>query len=42
MPADVLSGTGRVGRAGGRLRKDQKKAAASYAIGKIPEGMDAY
>ncbi len=28
--------------AGGRLRKDQKRAAESYASGKIPEGMNAY
>lgn len=28
--------------AGSRLRKDQKRAAESYDIGKIPEGMDAY
>jgi hypothetical protein len=28
--------------AGGRLRKDQKRASESYAIGKIPEGMNAY
>ena len=28
--------------AGGRLRKDQKRAALSYAKGRIPEGMDAY
>ena len=28
--------------AGGRLRKDQKRAAESYAVGKIPEGMNAY
>lgn len=28
--------------AGGRLSKDQKRAAASYAAGHIPEGMDAY
>ena len=26
----------------GRLRKDQKRAAESYAAGRIPEGMDAY
>lgn len=28
--------------AGGRLKKDQKRAAASYDAGQIPEGMDAY
>ena len=28
--------------AGGRLRKDQKRAAESYAEGRIPEGMNAY
>jgi hypothetical protein len=28
--------------AGGRLKKDQKRAAASYGAGRIPEGMDAY
>jgi hypothetical protein len=28
--------------AGGRLRKDQKRAADSYANGQIPEGMNAY
>jgi len=28
--------------AGGRLRRDQKRAALSYAKGRIPEGMDAY
>lgn len=28
--------------AGGRLKKDQKRAAESYAAGQIPEGMDAY
>ena len=28
--------------AGGRLKKDQKRAAASYEAGRIPEGMDAY
>ncbi|MFW2389802.1 MAG: class II aldolase/adducin family protein [Polyangiales bacterium] len=28
--------------AGGRLRKDQKRAAESYAAGRIPEGMDGY
>ena len=28
--------------AGGRLRKDQKRASESYAVGKIPEGMNAY
>jgi hypothetical protein len=28
--------------AGARLRKDQKRAALSYARGRIPEGMDAY
>ena len=28
--------------AGGRLKKDQKRAAESYAEGRIPEGMDGY
>ena len=28
--------------AGGRLQKDQRRAAASYEEGRIPEGMDAY
>lgn len=28
--------------AGGRLRKDQKRASDAYAVGKIPEGMNAY
>ena len=28
--------------AGGRLKKDQKRAAESYDAGRIPEGMDAY
>jgi ribulose-5-phosphate 4-epimerase/fuculose-1-phosphate aldolase len=28
--------------AGGRLKKDQRRAAESYAAGRIPEGMDAY
>jgi ribulose-5-phosphate 4-epimerase/fuculose-1-phosphate aldolase len=28
--------------ADGRLRKDQKRAADSYAAGRIPEGMNAY
>jgi ribulose-5-phosphate 4-epimerase/fuculose-1-phosphate aldolase len=28
--------------AGGRLRKDQKSAAESYAAGRIPEGRNAY
>ena len=28
--------------AGGRLRKDQKRSAASYAAGQIPQGMNAY
>lgn len=28
--------------AGGRLKKDQKRAAESYAAGRIPEGMDGY
>ena len=28
--------------AGGRLKKDQKRAAESYELGEIPEGMDAY
>lgn len=28
--------------AGGRLKKDQKRAAQSYDAGQIPEGMDAY
>ena len=28
--------------AGGRLKKDQKRAAESYEAGEIPEGMDAY
>ncbi len=28
--------------AGGRLRKDQQKAADSYARGQIPQGMNAY
>lgn len=28
--------------AGGRMRKDQKRAAESYAAGRIPEGMDGY
>jgi ribulose-5-phosphate 4-epimerase/fuculose-1-phosphate aldolase len=28
--------------AGGRLHKDQKRAAESYAAGRIPEGMNAY
>jgi hypothetical protein len=28
--------------AGGRLRKDQKRAAASYAAGRIPDGMTSY
>lgn len=28
--------------ADGRLRKDQKRAARSYAAGRIPEGMNAY
>lgn len=28
--------------AGGRLDKDQKRAAKSYQAGEIPEGMDAY
>ena len=28
--------------AGGRLKKDQKRAAESYEAGRIPEGMDAY
>jgi len=28
--------------AGGRLRKDQKRSAESYAAGRIPEGMNAY
>jgi len=28
--------------AGARLRRDQKRAALSYAAGRIPEGMDAY
>jgi ribulose-5-phosphate 4-epimerase/fuculose-1-phosphate aldolase len=28
--------------AGGRLRKDQKRAAESYAAGRIPEGTSAY
>jgi ribulose-5-phosphate 4-epimerase/fuculose-1-phosphate aldolase len=28
--------------AGGRLRKDQKRAAESYAAGRVPQGMNAY
>ena len=28
--------------AGGRLKKDQKRAAETYEAGQIPEGMDAY
>jgi len=28
--------------AGARLRKDQKRAALSYALGRMPEGMDGY
>jgi ribulose-5-phosphate 4-epimerase/fuculose-1-phosphate aldolase len=28
--------------AGGRLKKDQKRAAESYAKGRVPEGMDGY
>ncbi|MBT8470448.1 MAG: hypothetical protein KJN97_17010 [Deltaproteobacteria bacterium] len=28
--------------AGARLRRDQRRAASSYAAGRIPEGMDAY
>ncbi len=28
--------------AGGRLRKDQKRAAVSYAAGRVPQGMNAY
>jgi len=28
--------------AGGRLRKDQKRAAESFESGRMPEGMNAY
>jgi len=28
--------------AGGRLRKDQKRSAESYAAGRVPQGMNAY